>query len=174
MAKILKFNDFLNTILNESWKDVDPTIKKNAAGVAIIFTNDFIDRILLVHPTGASWKKGTCGIPKGGMEPGENPMEAALRELKEETGIILSPKDLDPEPQVVQIYDKKGKKVNRQLIYFVLRITELSQIGLDTIFVPKSQLQKDEIDWAKFVSADEAYPITSRTQLIILDRLLSK
>lgn len=166
MGKILKFNDFLS--INESWEEVDLSLKGNAAGVAIVYDN----KLLLVHPNGASWKKGTCGIPKGGMEPGEDPMDAALRKLKEETGIVISSRMLDPEPQVVQLFDKKGK-VKKQLIYFVCKINALSEIGLDKLSVPKSQLQKEEIDWAKFVTAEEAYPITSRSQLIILDRLLT-
>ena len=35
-------------------------------------------------------------IPKGGAEPGENLAEAASRELKEETGLIVAPSALTP------------------------------------------------------------------------------
>lgn len=163
--EILNFNQFLN----EDYEDIDPTLNKSmAAGVAIVYQN----KLLLVHPTGASWQRGTCGIPKGSMEPGEDPMEAALRELREETGIILNPNQLEPSPEVVDFYSKR-RKVERQLVYFICRISDLSEIGLDSDRVPKKQLQLEEIDWAKFVSAEDAYPITTRAQLIILDRLLT-
>lgn len=140
---------------------------RQTAGVAIVFEN----KLLVVHPTNSGWKKGTCGIPKGGMDPGEDPMEAAIRELWEETGISIRPEQLDRSPEVVTFYSSGGV-VRGQLTYYVARIKSLSEIGLDSLKVPKQNLQLDEIDWAKFVGPKEAYPIMSRGQLIILDRLL--
>jgi hypothetical protein len=59
------------------------------------------------------------------------------------------------------------------MIYYICKINDLAEVGLESEKVPKDQLQAEEIDWAKFVTAEEAYPITSRSQLIILDRHLS-
>jgi predicted NUDIX family NTP pyrophosphohydrolase len=45
--------------------------------------------VLLVHPGGPLWAKkdeGAWSIPKGEFEEGEDPLEAARRELYEETG----------------------------------------------------------------------------------------
>lgn len=140
--------------------------KRAAAGIALLFDN----KILLVHPTNSGWQRGTCGIPKGGIEEGEDPFEAAMRELNEETGIVLEPSLVDPTPHTVDFY--RGNRPNGKLIYFVCEISDLSQIGLDDVRLPKSMLQLHEVDWAKFVGRDEAYGITSRSQLIILDRHL--
>lgn len=157
---IKKFDDFIN----ESSED----ISNLAAGVAIIYDN----KILLVHPTGASWQRGTCGIPKGSMKEGEDPLESALRELEEETGITLSPDQLEKAAHSVEIYSKRRNTV-RLLTYFLCKIDDLSQIGLSSERVPKDQLQLEEVDWAKFVTAEEAYPIITQAQLIILDRHLT-
>lgn len=154
---VLNFNQYLN----EGKKG------RTAAGVAIIYQN----KILLVHPTGASWKKPTCGIPKGGMEPGEDEMEAAIRELFEETSIIVRPEQLEPSPYTVDVESKIHG--SWQLIYFLCKIEDLGEIGLSSEKIPKDQLQLEEVDWAKFVGSDEAYSITSPRQLIILDRHLS-
>ena len=54
------------------------------------------------------------------------------------------------------------------------RQIKLAEIGLESERLSKSQLQLEEVDWAKFVSANDAYPITSRSQLIIIDRHLNK
>lgn len=161
---ILTFSDFINEDLGKLPKRSN----KVAAGIAAIWQN----KILLIHPTGASWQRGTCGIPKGGMESGEATMEAAIREFKEETGITILPEMLDPEPHKVSFYNKKAEETGH-MIYYVCRISDLSELGLTSERIPKDQLQLEEIDWGKFVSAEEAYPITTRAQLIILDRHLT-
>ncbi len=48
--------------------------------------------VLLVHPGGPFWAKrdaGAWSIPKGLVEAGEEPLAAARRELREETGFDL-------------------------------------------------------------------------------------
>jgi 8-oxo-dGTP pyrophosphatase MutT (NUDIX family) len=153
---IKTFSDFLNEK------------KKNWAGAGVAIVYDA--KILLVHPANGSWVKPIMGIPKGGIEDGEDLLHAALRELKEETGIDLSADKLEPNVETVEIFNKEGK-YQHSLHYFVCRITDLSEIGLDSLSVPKTQLQKEEVDWAGFINIKEAYGKVSRSQLIILDRL---
>lgn len=164
MKSIKSFNQYIK----ESWEDVDDSLDKKVVGVAIVCNN----KILLVHPTNASWRKPTLGIPKGKLEPGEDVLTGAIRELKEETGIELDPSILSQnEPEVCDLYDDKGN-VKRQLIYFLHEINNISEIGLVKNKVPKTQLQAEEVDWAGFIGPNEAYPLMSRWQLIILDRHL--
>ena len=42
---------------------------------------------------------GHWDLPGGGAEPGETPVECALRELREETGLVLDPARLRGEPR---------------------------------------------------------------------------
>lgn len=136
-----------------------------AAGVAIIWGT----KILLVHPTGASWQKRTIGIPKGSIEAGETELEAALRETFEETGIKLRIDQLEPTIHSVTIY--RGQKPVGTIHYAICRIEDPSEIGLSSDRVPKEQLQFEEIDWAGFIEIDEAYEKMVFSQLIILDRV---
>ena len=53
-----------------------------------IFLIDARDKCLVVHPTGH--KPWSWSIPKGRMEAGEEQLETAQRELREETGLNLS------------------------------------------------------------------------------------
>jgi predicted NUDIX family NTP pyrophosphohydrolase len=49
--------------------------------------------VFLVHPGGPFWAKkdeGAWSIPKGEFEPGEDPLAAAQREFREETGCSAS------------------------------------------------------------------------------------
>lgn len=54
----------------------------------VIIYNPFLDKILLIH----RWKDGQeyFVIPGGTIEPGEKPLEAALREMKEEIDLTFS------------------------------------------------------------------------------------
>lgn len=44
------------------------------------------DQVLLILKDRPDWQKNRYNIPGGKIEPGESPVDAAIRELKEETG----------------------------------------------------------------------------------------
>jgi 8-oxo-dGTP pyrophosphatase MutT (NUDIX family) len=139
---------------------------KQSAGIAI----EYDGKVLLVHPTNASWRKSALGIPKGGIDDGEDSLKTALRELKEETGLTIDPSKLDLDYGTANKYTS-SKKVDYQLFYYVAHINDLSEIGMTSEKVDKSQLQTEEIDWAGFVDIDKAYELIHGYQRIILDRL---
>ena len=67
--------------------------------------------VLLVHPGGPFWKNrdaGAWSIPKGLVEAGEAPLEAALREFREETGQPPPPPPYRPLPEARL---KSGKRI---------------------------------------------------------------
>jgi 8-oxo-dGTP pyrophosphatase MutT (NUDIX family) len=62
-------------------------LRKLSCGIVVL--NDSAE-LLLCHVTGHDhWD-----LPKGGAEPGESPVQAALRETREETGLALATGDL--------------------------------------------------------------------------------
>src|SRR5689334_19632788 len=64
-----------------------------SAGVLLFRKRGRSTEVLLIKPGGPYWRSKDVGawmIPKGMVEPGEAPAEAALREFAEETGTILS------------------------------------------------------------------------------------
>lgn len=52
----------------------------------VLFYNQFTKRVLLVQSCGNKW-----GPPKGAAEAHETPEQCAIREVFEETGLIISP-----------------------------------------------------------------------------------
>jgi predicted NUDIX family NTP pyrophosphohydrolase len=62
---------------------------RRSAGLLLHRLRDDAPEVLLVHPGGPLWARrdlGAWSIPKGELDPGEEPLEAARREFREETG----------------------------------------------------------------------------------------
>jgi len=122
-----------------------------SAGLLIIFDN----KVLLAKPSKGS--KTMWGIPKGKVENGETYLQAAIRETKEEVGIIVPENKIGKDFYTINYSNKKTKKIYKRVIYFVTEIQSLSDIGLDTEKIPKEKLQLREISKAKFFTFEEAY-----------------
>lgn len=128
-------------IVNESVMVKNDVVQ--SAGLVIICNN----KILLVHPTSAKWH-GTYSIPKGHMDDGERPIDAAIRETSEEVGITISKSQVSDDDGMIEYTDKKGR-VYKRVIYFVVYLEEEPEIK-------KKNLQKDEVDHAKFFKKPDA------------------
>lgn len=73
--------------------------------------------VLLVHPGGPFWARkdlGAWSIPKGEYDPGEDPLAAARREFREETGlsvtgefIALTPRK-QPSGKIIAVWAVEG------------------------------------------------------------------
>lgn len=64
-----------------------------SAGLLLFRRRNGLLEVFLAHPGGPFWVRrdeGAWTIPKGGVEAGENPLDAARREFEEETGITPS------------------------------------------------------------------------------------
>ena len=140
---------------------------KKSAGLAIIYDN----KILLAHTTSRGWY-GSYGIPKGGIDDGESKLDAAIRETSEEVGINIPKKLIDPTEYTLTVSTKKyGHKI---VYYYIVKIDDLSQIGLKDLRVPKKQLQIEEVDWAGFLDYKEAMKRVMKSQIPLVNNLVGK
>ena len=128
--------------------------------------------ILLGHTTGRGWY-GSYGIPKGGIEEGEDKISAAIRETYEEVGIKV-PRSLIDKTEHVFVVTSRKHKYNKTVSYFTVKINSLSQLGLKDLKIPKSQLQTEEIDWAGFLPYNEAAKRIMKSQISLLNNMVSQ
>ena len=70
-------------------------MQKRSAGILVYRRRDRALEVFLVHPGGPFWARkdrGAWTIPKGEYTDEEQPLDAAIREFKEETGFALAGK----------------------------------------------------------------------------------
>jgi predicted NUDIX family NTP pyrophosphohydrolase len=82
---------------------------KESAGLLIYHFKNGLLQVFLIHPGGPFYKSkdaGTWSIPKGEVGMGESPLDAATRELKEETGFEAKGPFLELTPVKQSSYKK--------------------------------------------------------------------
>jgi 8-oxo-dGTP pyrophosphatase MutT (NUDIX family) len=114
-------------------------------------------RVLVITPTG----RRVTGLPKGGLEPGETPEQAAAREVREETGITATV--LRPLGDVTYWYRRGGRRVLKTVHFFLCA------------FVSGSTADHDhEVDDARWIPLGEARTALSyEGERALIERALS-
>ena len=118
---------------------MDPTI--NTAGIVPLKKCDEEWKVFLIHHHGYEefW-----GFPKGHVEPNETHVQAAIRELKEETGLQFKSL-LREEPILEEFYwYKEGERKFKRILYF------MAEVDGDV------HLQKEEIANGRWFTLSEA------------------
>jgi len=132
-------------------------------------------RVLLVHPGGPFFRNKDAGawtIPKGQPNPGEELLDAARREFREETGFVAGDVGLLSLGQVKQ----KGGKVIHAWAAKANAELDPSQITsnqFEVEYPPRSGKFQSfpEVDRAAFFTIDQAREKINAAQATLLDRL---
>ena len=129
--------------------------------------------VLLVHPGGPYWRRkdrGAWQIPKGAIDPGEQPEAAARREVAEEIGLDLA-LDLTP---LGEIRQAGGKYVIAFAAEHDFDPATLVSNTFELEWPPKSGKTAafPEIDGARWMKIPEAREMMLESQQPLLDRLL--
>ncbi len=76
------------------------------------------DDVLVIVPTRrAADGASVLGLPKGHLDPGETPVEAATREVREEGGVVADP--LEELGEVSYCYWRHGKRTPKSVVFFL-------------------------------------------------------
>ena len=128
---------------------------------------------MLVHPGGPFWINkdlGAWSIPKGGMEEGESTLDAAKRELEEETGIKT-------EGEFIELNSvKQGSKI---IFAWAFELHTDAEFRMSNSFElewpPKSGNLKSfpEIDKAEWFNLEDAKIKINKGQIPLIEELSS-
>jgi predicted NUDIX family NTP pyrophosphohydrolase len=146
----------------------------HSAGI-LLFRKAGDVEVLLIRPGGPFWRNRDVGawmIPKGAVEPGETPAQAALREFEEETGTKL---DAEPFP-LASIRQAGGKRVEAFALEGDLDAAAVKSNEFELEYPPRSGKRElfPEVEEARWMSLAEARRMMLPSQLPLLDALEEK
>ena len=146
-----------------------------SAGVLLFRQREGRTEVLLIRPGGPFWRNKHSGawmIPKGMVEPGEAPAEAALREFEEETGTRLT---TVPVP-LATVRQAGGKMVEAFAIEGDLDPAAIRSIEFEVEWPPRSGRRQSfpEVAEARWMTLPEARAMMLPSQLPLLEALETK
>jgi predicted NUDIX family NTP pyrophosphohydrolase len=146
-----------------------------SAGILLFRERNPATEVLLIRPGGPFWRnrdEGAWMIPKGTVEPGETPAQAALREFEEETGTALASLPF----ALRRIRQAGGKHVEAFAAEGNLDAATVHSNEFEMEWPPRSgQLQRfPEVAEARWMTLPEARTMMLPSQLPLLDALEEK
>jgi predicted NUDIX family NTP pyrophosphohydrolase len=147
----------------------------HSAGILLFRQRNGEIQVLLIKPGGPFWRNKDAGawmIPKGMVEPGEVPAEAALREFEEETGSRLT---AVPFP-LATVKQAGGKIVEAFAVEGDFDPAGIRSIDFAMEWPPRSGRIEHypEAAEARWLSLEEARAMMLPSQLPLLDALEAK
>ncbi len=131
--------------------------------------------VLLVHPGGPFFAKkdaGAWSVPKGLVDDGEDPLEAAKRETREELGAEITAPAFFPLGDVAQ---KSGKRVQAWACAFDFDERTLASNTFELEWPPRSGKKQrfPEVDRAEWLPRERALAKINEAQRTLVERALA-
>ena len=136
-------------------------------------TDQGVVEVLIAHPGGPFWAgrdEGAWTVPKGEYDPGADPLAAAYREFREETGFD-APSGVPT--SLGELRQPGGKRVTLWAIEGDLDVGQASSNTFEMEWPPRSGQVREfpEVDRLKWADVDRARTLLLPGQAPFLDRL---
>jgi predicted NUDIX family NTP pyrophosphohydrolase len=149
-------------------------VRKLSAGILMFRKRESTLQVFLVHPGGPFWRNkdaGAWSIPKGEYEEREDPLDAAKREFREETGIEADGEFLP----LGQIKQPSGKLITAWALEGDCSPSAVRSDMFSMEWPPKSGRQQEfpEVDRADWFTVNEAKKRIVKGQIGFIDRVVA-
>jgi predicted NUDIX family NTP pyrophosphohydrolase len=151
-------------------------VAATSAGILLYRRGAESPEVLLVHPGGPFWAKkdeGAWSVPKGEVDPGEEPRACALRELEEELGSSLG-LTAEQLSELGSVRQKSGKIVHCWAAEAEFDPADLRSNTFTMEWPPRSGNQREfpEVDRAEWFDLEQARQKINPAQAEFLDGLI--
>lgn len=148
---------------------------KRSAGILAYRLRPDGPEFFLVHPGGPFWKNkddGAWSIPKGEIDPDEEPLSAAQREFAEETGLAIGGTFTPLTPVKIA----SGKVIEAWAIEHDLDASAIKSNTFEIEWPPRSGKRQafPEVDRAAWFSISAARRKIIKSQVTLLTELLNR
>jgi predicted NUDIX family NTP pyrophosphohydrolase len=160
-----------------NFRKAAPIMNKQSAGLLMYRrASDGAIELFLAHPGGPFFKNKDAGawtIPKGELEPNEEPLDCARREFEEETGMRPDASDY---LALGEIKQRGGKRVEAWAFEGDWQERTLRGNQFEIEWPPRSGRRQSfpEIDRAEFFSLEVAREKINPAQIELIDRLVAR
>ncbi|MGD8568452.1 MAG: NUDIX domain-containing protein [Gammaproteobacteria bacterium] len=149
-------------------------MRQYSAGIMLYHYRDDELYVLLVHPGGPFWINkdiGAWSIPKGLFEHGEDLLDTARREFKEETGYDVNGDFID----LGKIKQPSGKVIHVWALEGDIDASRISSNTFALEWPPHTGQQQEfpEVDRGEWFNIQKARQMINKGQARFLDRLLA-
>jgi predicted NUDIX family NTP pyrophosphohydrolase len=148
---------------------------KKSAGILAFRKEKKEHEVLLVHPGGPFWKNkdlNAWSVPKGEFDESEDPLSAAKREFKEETGYEITGEFSELEP----VKQSGGKIIYSWAVEANIDATKIKSNNFKLEWPPKSGKFEEfpEVDKAEWFTFEKAMNKIVKGQIPVLEQLVNK
>jgi 8-oxo-dGTP pyrophosphatase MutT (NUDIX family) len=130
---------------------------ESSAGGVVVRDKDGELHVALIRPRG----KPVWALPKGHVDEGEIPEDAACREVREETG--LDARLECPLGEIRYFYQFRGRRIFKTVAFFLFRYRggEIDQLD------PGMRVEVDEAKWVRLADAHKLLAYRGERQIIV-------
>ena len=148
-------------------------MSKDSAGILLFRLKNKRLEVMLVHPGGPFWAKkdyGAWSIPKGLFEEDENPLDAAKREFREETGFEIDGKFIE----LGKLKQPSTKTVHAWALKKDLDVKDIVSNTFKLEWPKNSGRVQEypEVDKADWFNVEQAKRKILKGQKVFIDRLV--
>ena len=146
---------------------------KRSAGILVWRRRNDVPEFYLVHPGGPFWRNkddGAWSIPKGGIDPDEDPLKAAQREFLEETGQAIDGEFVPLDPVKIA----SGKQITAWAVEHDFDASAITSNTFELEWPPRSGKKRafPEVDRAAWFPAAEAMRKINKGQAPLIVQVL--